>query len=138
MIFFEQLEKNAVKSKEEFLNNSPFEHIVIDNFCDAIKLNKALSDIPDPKEAGHNKSNDYMFAKNKFEKAHFELISPELTVLTISITARSVVAIVIASTGLSLESTRGENGVLSSNIKNLSSISLSIGCALKPLPIETT
>ena len=41
MIFFEQLEKNAVKSKEEFLNNSPFEHIVIDNFCDAKKFSKS-------------------------------------------------------------------------------------------------
>jgi len=81
MILFEELEKNVVKSKDEFLNNSPFEHIVIDNFCDAEKLNKALSDIPDANLAGHNKSNDYMFAKNKFEKSNFGSLSPEFTVL---------------------------------------------------------
>ena len=40
-------------------------------------MEKALSGIPDAEEAGINKSRDFIFAKNKFEKSKFEELSPE-------------------------------------------------------------
>ena len=33
MINFDILERNQVMMRDEFLKNSPFEHIIIDNFC---------------------------------------------------------------------------------------------------------
>ena len=78
MIDFKFLEENKVKMKNEFLNNQPYEHIIIDKFCNEKDLEDALDLIPDAKDAGHSKSNDYIFAKNKFEKADFHLLSPQL------------------------------------------------------------
>jgi Rps23 Pro-64 3,4-dihydroxylase Tpa1-like proline 4-hydroxylase len=77
MINFDDLLKNSDRTRQKFLNNSPFEHIVIDNFCNENKLEKALNFIPDARTSGHRKSNDYIFAKNKFEKADFDLLCPQ-------------------------------------------------------------
>ena len=77
MIDFKFLEENKVKMKNEFLNNQPYEHIIIDKFCNEKDLEDALDLIPDAKDAGHSKSNDYIFAKYKFEKADFHLLSPQ-------------------------------------------------------------
>ena len=65
MINFDFLEKNKEAMQDEFLNNQPYEHIIIDNFCDKKHLEGALELIPDAQNSGHNKSNDYIFAKNK-------------------------------------------------------------------------
>lgn len=81
MINFSEIENNLEKLKHEFLNASPFEHIVIDNFCNENDLSKAIESIPDAQNAGYNKSNDYIFAKNKFEKSDFDLICPQLAEL---------------------------------------------------------
>jgi hypothetical protein len=78
MIHFEALEKNLEGLRKQFLGNKPFPHISIDDFTDADRLQKALSDIPAPESTQINKSRDYIFAKNKFEKANFKELSPAL------------------------------------------------------------
>lgn len=81
MIDIESLEQNIEQHKKIFLEAKPFEHLVIDNFCHPMKIEKALSTIPDAVDVGHNKSKDYVFAKNKFEKSEFNLLGPELAEL---------------------------------------------------------
>ncbi len=81
MINFDILEDREATMRDEFAKNSPFEHIVIDNFCNTELLEEAIDLIPDADKAGHNKSNDYIFAKNKFEKSDFDLICPQLAEL---------------------------------------------------------
>jgi hypothetical protein len=75
MIHFDALEDNLASLRERFLNNRPFPHIVIDDFADADRLAIALKDIPAPDSGKINKSRDYIFAKNKFEKANFAELS---------------------------------------------------------------
>ncbi len=77
IINFEKLENNIEELKLQFLNASPFPHIAIDNFADEEKLLKLLELIPDPADGTINRSRDYMFAKNKFEKSSFKDISHE-------------------------------------------------------------
>ena len=81
MINFEYLENNKESLSEQFHSAAPFEHIVIDNFCEEEKLLSALSSIPDPVGSNVNKSRDFIFAKNKFEKADFDQLDPNLSVL---------------------------------------------------------
>ncbi|MDB9916166.1 2OG-Fe(II) oxygenase [Pseudomonadales bacterium] len=81
MILFDLLESNISKLKNQFQSAIPFEHIVIDNFCDSDSLEKALMQLPDPEISGLNRSRDLMFAKNKFEKSEFEQFGPELAQL---------------------------------------------------------
>jgi hypothetical protein len=79
MIHFEALENNLATLRGKFLSNLPFPHIVIDDFTDAGRLHAALADIPGPESAQINKSRDYIFAKNKFEKSNFKELSPDLS-----------------------------------------------------------
>ena len=81
MIDFNMIEEDVEKLKGQFLDANPFEHVVIDNFCNEHDLDKALSFIPDARIAGYSKSNDYVFAKNKFEKSDFDLLCPQLAEL---------------------------------------------------------
>ncbi len=74
MINYKNLEKYQ---KNDFINASPFEHVVIDNFCDEIKLSKSLEYLENPENSGVNRSRDFIFAKNKFEKSDFNLICDE-------------------------------------------------------------
>lgn len=79
MINFDLLENcSSRKLKNEFLHATPFPHLVIDAFCEPQKLLAALGSFPNPDEHNLNKSRDYIFAKNKFEKSEFKNISPEL------------------------------------------------------------
>ncbi|KZW98853.1 hypothetical protein JL49_20900 [Pseudoalteromonas luteoviolacea] len=78
MIYFEQLESNIESLSEQFLSAAPFEHLVIDNFCNEEKLRSALKAIPDPVDANVNRSRDFIFAKNKFEKADFDQLDDNL------------------------------------------------------------
>ena len=75
------LEKNAERYKKSFLGALPFEHIVIDNFCEPNSLGDALDKIPDATEINLNKSNDYIFAKNKYEKSNFNELCEEFAIL---------------------------------------------------------
>ncbi len=78
IINFETLEQKIEILAEEFKNASPFEHIIIDDFCNAELLSQSLEHIPDADAVGVNKSRDFIFAKNKFEKARFDEIHPNL------------------------------------------------------------
>jgi hypothetical protein len=78
MIDFNKLEENIEELSKGFANAKPFEHLIIDGFCDAKLLEDVLVDIPDANDDGVNKSRDFVFAKNKFEKALFDEIHPNL------------------------------------------------------------
>ena len=65
MINFERLEKNLDTLRTQYLTAQPFPHLLIDDFCDSEKLNRAYESVPEL----NNKSRDYSFANNKFEKS---------------------------------------------------------------------
>lgn len=85
MINLEYLEKNIDRFRESFKNACPYEHVVIDNFCDPQLLREAIVNIPDPEVAGVKKSRDLIFAKNKFEKSDFNKISTGLAELKLEL-----------------------------------------------------
>tara|TARA_R110002051_G_scaffold315015_1_gene392869 strand:+ start:4973 stop:5749 length:777 start_codon:yes stop_codon:yes gene_type:complete len=72
MIDFEKLENNKIAFRNDYLSASPFPHLVIDDFCDEDKLKTLKSQIPELQ----NKSRDYMFANNKFEKSNYKELGP--------------------------------------------------------------
>ena len=74
MIDFDFLEKNKESLRIKYLAAQPFPHLIIDNFCEEEKLSKAYNSIPELE----NKSRDYAFANNKFEKSNYKVLSPEL------------------------------------------------------------
>lgn len=67
------LEENKERLREEYLLASPFPHLVLDNICDSEKLLSAYNKIPEL----NNKSRDYIFANNKFEKSNYKELGPE-------------------------------------------------------------
>jgi hypothetical protein len=99
MINFEYLEENLAQHSGQFLRADPFEHIVIDNFCDTNALHEALSALPDPEDLGLSKSRDYIFAKNKFEKAGFDVLSSGLAQLKVDLLSPRFEAWISALTG---------------------------------------
>jgi len=68
MINFEFLNRNKEKLRTDYLLAKPYPYLAIDNFCDPEKLNQLYEGIPELK----NKSRDYIFAHNKFEKANYK------------------------------------------------------------------
>ncbi len=99
MINFDALEHNAEAQRMVFLNASPVEHIVIDDFCNAKALRGALCRIPDPLLTGTTKSRDYMFAKNKFEKSDFEQLCPVFAELKVELLSARFAAWISGLTG---------------------------------------
>lgn len=81
MINFEALEARVEELHSSFVNKVPFEHLIIDDFCNYEKLDEAIKSIPDANDSGVNKSRDFIFAKNKYEKSKFDEISPEFRLL---------------------------------------------------------
>lgn len=77
MIDFSLLDMNRAEIAAKFRSAMPFNHVVIDNFCDDVELRALVRSLPDPVNSGVNKSRDYIFAKNKFEQSEFEGISPQ-------------------------------------------------------------
>ena len=73
MINFEQIENSLDALRVQYLSAQPFPHLLIDNFCNSEKLNKAYESVPEL----NNKSRDYSFANNKFEKSNYKEICPE-------------------------------------------------------------
>lgn len=67
MIDFEFLESNKEFLRNSYLAAKPFPHLVLKNICDADKLEVLRENIPEL----DNKSRDYIFAGNKFEKSHY-------------------------------------------------------------------
>lgn len=73
MINLEFLETNKEKLRQQYLLAKPFPYLAIDDFCDAAKLERMYAAIPELK----NKSRDYVFAHNKFEKSNYRELGPE-------------------------------------------------------------
>jgi len=67
MIKWEFIESNKENLRLNYLTSEPFPHLVIKNICDEDKLNLMLDQMPELT----NKSRDYLFAGNKFEKSHY-------------------------------------------------------------------
>jgi len=57
----------------DYLLAKPFPYLVIDNFCNREKIESLYTKIPEL----NNKSRDYMFAKNKFEKSNYRELGSE-------------------------------------------------------------
>ncbi|MBO6213233.1 2OG-Fe(II) oxygenase [Algoriella sp.] len=74
MINFDQLENNLDELRLKYLTANPYPHLVIDDFCDKEALNRAYDSIPELE----NKSRDYAFANNKFEKSNYKVLGTEL------------------------------------------------------------
>ena len=72
MINFDFLEKNKEELRITYLTNKPFPYLIIDDFCDEKKLKVLRNQIPEL----DNKSRDYMFANNKFEKSNYKELGP--------------------------------------------------------------
>ena len=77
MINFLVIEQNIQQLAQEFTNAKPFSYVVIDNFAEEDKLYEILDTFPVPGADNLNKSRDYIFAKNKCEKANFKEVSAE-------------------------------------------------------------
>lgn len=73
MINFENLEQNKEELRSKYLLAKPFPYLVIDNFCDREKITRLYNQIPELE----NKSRDYMFANNKFEKSNYKILGSE-------------------------------------------------------------
>lgn len=71
VIRFDQLESQQVKLAQAYSSAKPYAHVIIDDFCDEGSLSALLDQIPTPEEGNINKSRDYVFASNKFEKSNF-------------------------------------------------------------------
>jgi len=67
MIDFKILFDNKFELREKYLAAKPFPHLVLSGICDEDKLHNLTSQIPEL----DNKSRDYMFANNKFEKSQY-------------------------------------------------------------------
>jgi Rps23 Pro-64 3,4-dihydroxylase Tpa1-like proline 4-hydroxylase len=72
MISISDTPLNNKEAYENFKEQSPFPYLVLDNFLPLEIANKVINEI----ENFHNfqKSNDYVFAKNKFESPNIEII----------------------------------------------------------------
>ena len=58
---------NVPELSRHFRTNQPFPHIVIDGFLDPVMANALAEEIPDPLAIHAKKSNDFVFARNKYE-----------------------------------------------------------------------
>lgn len=72
MINFEKIEENLDELRLKYLTNKPFSFLIIDDFCDEEKLVALRKQIPEL----NNKSRDYIFANNKFEKSNYKELGP--------------------------------------------------------------
>jgi hypothetical protein len=81
MIRFEHIERQATTLNASFIGAKPFPWLAIDDFCDISRLRELEGAVPDPVEAGINKSRDYVFARNKFEKSEFRTLGTDFAEL---------------------------------------------------------
>ena len=72
MILFDKILAEKESWRLKYMLAKPFPHIVLDDICDAEKLTKMLHEIPELEQ----KSRDYVFANNKFEKANYGALGP--------------------------------------------------------------
>jgi hypothetical protein len=81
IINFDAIEADSQLLAGRFRAAAPFEHVVIDNFCDASQLMQLVEEMPDPSGGKIGRSRDYVFARNKFEKSQFKEVSPRFAAL---------------------------------------------------------
>jgi len=72
MIKLQLLEDNKDQYRLQYLLAKPFPYLVLDNICDNEKLLQMYNSIPEL----NNKSRDYVFANNKFEKSNYKELNP--------------------------------------------------------------
>ena len=72
MIDFEKIEAELPLLRERYLTAKPFEHLVIQDFCQSDKVYLALDEVP----ILENKSRDLIFAEGKFEKSFYYELGP--------------------------------------------------------------
>ena len=77
MINFINIEKKLQELSDKFNTANPIPYVVIDRFADENKLHHILDTFPVPGTNKINKSRDYIFARNKYEKANFKEVSLE-------------------------------------------------------------
>jgi hypothetical protein len=83
MINFDFLEENKERLRMEYLLAKPFPYLIIDNFCDAARLDVMYEKIPEL----NNKSRDYIFANNKFEKSNYRELGQEFDELYLDLSS---------------------------------------------------
>jgi hypothetical protein len=83
MINFSFLEENKERLRTGYLLAKPFPYLVIDNFCDVAKLEAMYEKIPEL----NNKSRDYIFANNKFEKSNYRELGSEFDELYLDLSS---------------------------------------------------
>ena len=87
MLNFKAIEENIEALAHQFQNAVPFEHVVIDHFADETRLVRMIPALPVPGADRINKSRDYIFARNKFEKGNFKELSAEWEELYLDLTS---------------------------------------------------
>jgi Rps23 Pro-64 3,4-dihydroxylase Tpa1-like proline 4-hydroxylase len=83
MINFQFLESNKEKLRADYLFAKPFPYLVIDDFCEQQRIESLYAKIPEL----NNKSRDYMFANNKFEKSNYRELGSEFDELYTDLTS---------------------------------------------------
>ena len=73
MINFKKLNENRDEYRLKYLTAKPFPHLVLKDFVDEEKLTRAYNSIG----LLENKSRDFVFAKNKYEKSNYWELSEE-------------------------------------------------------------
>ena len=101
IINYDLLNENIEKYRVDF-EGGIFGYVVIDGFLNKSVVQDILDELPDPNSCNINKSRDYVFAKNKFEKSEFydfgnslsalfkDLISSEFSDILKKITGENV------------------------------------------------
>ena len=72
MIRFDYLEENKDRLKKMYYSAKPFPFLAITDICSTEKLIEMYRQIP----TLDNKSRDYLFAGNKFEKSNYQVLGP--------------------------------------------------------------
>jgi hypothetical protein len=72
MIDFDRIESEKEHLKKKYYSAKPFPFLILKDVCDTAKINELYLNIPELE----NKSRDYMFAGQKFEKSNYQTLGP--------------------------------------------------------------
>lgn len=72
MIDFDKIESKKAHLKKQYYSAKPFPFLILKDVCDKAKINELYLNIPELE----NKSRDYMFAGQKFEKSNYQTLGP--------------------------------------------------------------
>lgn len=71
------IEERRQQILREWRESWPIPCVVIDDFCDPLRLQRISQAYPKPEQL--NRSRDFVFAKNKFEKNAFKELGPDMS-----------------------------------------------------------